>query len=251
MFPKLQQKRRERVLRRRVAGDPLKSLVDVAGHRSRVERASECNRRFPVGVGVGYPPEHRSPAVAPRREDVKIPNRAGERPGDVGAPRRRAPPEVPAPRVDDTAVDPAADDGADCDGGCHNRPSRETWVRRERPGYAGDAAEPSENGVCGRLENARREHRTERDDTSEAQPGEQPRGGVNAGDVDVKRDRHVRAAVDAAVAFVAPGVRTAREQRVRQAVGDAERAGRRRGGSPIQVGVCPGATDRVRVRVRR
>ncbi len=228
MLPELHQEGRERVLRRRVAGDPTQPLVDVAGHRGGVERAPERHRRFAVRVGVRDPTEHRAPAVAAGGEHVQVPDCPGERPGDLRSARRREPPEVPTAGVDDADADAGSDDHAGRDRNRRQRPPRERRVRGEFAEHATEAAEPSKEAFPDRLGDACRKRGPEGDDEPEAGRREQPRDGVNPSDVQVERDRQGRAAVDAAVAFVAAGVGPAREQCVRQSVGDSQRACGRR-----------------------
>ncbi|ELK52851.1 hypothetical protein D320_13204 [Haloferax sp. BAB-2207] len=161
VFAELQEKRREHPLGGRVAGDAPQALVHVAGQRGGVENAPEGDCRLAVSVGFSDAAEHPARAVAPRREDVEVADRAGQRSLDVLSPRGRQPAEVlPGDGEDDT---PRRDRDRECERPDHRKPRnhgyRDVFEKRER------RPKNVEYGVDRRIRNRERdERRRERDE---------------------------------------------------------------------------------------
>jgi hypothetical protein len=110
VFTELQEKGREQLSRGGIAGDPSKPLVEAAREGGGVQHLPDRHRRLAVGVGSGHLPEHRPMVVAPRGEDVQIPDRAGQGALDVVPSGARQPAEIPTTETDGGGLDEAAED---------------------------------------------------------------------------------------------------------------------------------------------
>lgn len=218
VLAELYQEGRERVPRGRVPGHESEALAEAPGQRGLVERLPEGDGRLTVGLlAVGDLPEHGRAVVAPRRERVEIPDRAGQGGLDVRPAGARGPLEV-APGERDGGALAGEADGESC-GGRDSRPGH----GRDGEGFeAGDAPADEFDGRCERGVG-------ERDHHDERPPGDQregqPRQAVGSREVHVEARGHVGRPVALPVGVVARPVGVSGEQGVECAVEDREGLG--------------------------